>query len=195
MAEFKLVLSRKDGKSFQKVVKDKEASALLKKRIKDKISGKDIGIEDYEFEITGGSDKCGFPMRKGILQKRQKITFKGKSVGFSGKDRNKNKRKGLRRKKTVCGERIDSGIVQINLKILKEGKERLGEEGAKPTKEEVKEKKTEKKEEAPVEEKKEEVKGEEVEKKPKEEEKPAKEVKEEAPKKEAAAEEEPKKGA
>ena len=126
MAEFKLVLSRKDGKSFQKVVKD--APIFLKKKITDKIDGKEIGMDGYELEITGGSDKCGFPMRKGIQQKRQKIILEGKTVGFNGKNRNKNKQKGLKRKKTVCGELIDGSIVQINLKILKEGKEKLGEE-------------------------------------------------------------------
>ena len=130
MAEFKLVLSRKDGKSFQKVVKDNQAAVFLKKSIKDKINGKDIGMDGYEFEISGGSDKCGFPMRKGILQTRQKITLEGKTVGYSGKNRNKKNQKGLKRKRTVCGERINSKIVQINLKILKEGKEKLGEEGA-----------------------------------------------------------------
>lgn len=128
MAEFKLVLSRKDGKSFQKIIKDNEAQALMKKRISEKISGKDVGMEGYEFEITGGSDKCGFPMRKGILQTRKKITLNGKGVGFSGKNRNKKKQNGLRKKKTVCGEMIDKNTVQVNLKILKEGQEKLGEE-------------------------------------------------------------------
>ena len=128
MAEFKLVLSRKDGKSFQKVVKDDQAAVFLKKNIKDKVDGKDLGMDGYEFEISGGSDKCGFPMRKGILQTRQKIILEGTSIGFSGKNRTKKKQKGLRKKRTVCGERVTSQIVQINLKILKEGKEKLGEE-------------------------------------------------------------------
>jgi len=127
MAEFKLVLSRKDGKSFQNVVKDDQAKVFLKKRISDKIDGKEVGMEGYELEICGGSDKSGFPMRKSIQEKRKKIRV-GKGVGFSGKNRNKKKQKGLRRKKTVCGERIDSSIVQINLKILKEGKDKLGVE-------------------------------------------------------------------
>ena len=158
MAEFKLVLSRKDGKSFQKVVKDDQASVFLKKSIKDKVDGKELGMDGYEFEISGGSDKCGFPMRKGILQTRQKITLEGDTIGYSGKNRNKKGQKGLKRKRTVCGERINSKIVQINLKILKEGKEKLGEESAEGKTEEVKEKKAEvPKEEAksPVEEKKE----------------------------------------
>ncbi len=139
MAEFKLVLSRKDGKSFQKVVKDAQADIFLKKNLKDKITGKDVGMEGYEFEITGGSDKCGFPMRKGILQSRQKITLEGDTVGYSGKNRNKKNQKGLKKKRTVCGERITSKIVQINLKILKEGTEKLGEEAAKEAPEEKKE--------------------------------------------------------
>lgn len=128
MAEFKLVLSRKDGKSFQKAVKDKEAEVFLKKRIKDKINGKDIGMEGYELEISGGSDNCGFPMRKGIQERRKRINVTGRTIGFSGKNRNKKDQPGLRTKKTVCGELIDSNIVQINLKILKEGNEKLGEE-------------------------------------------------------------------
>ena len=132
MAEFKLVLSRKDGKSFQKVVKDDQAKAFLKKRVKDKVNGNEFGMDGYEFEITGGSDKSGFPMRKGIQEKRKRIMLKGKTVGFSGKDRNKNPRKGLKIKKTVCGEIIDNSTVQINLKILKEGKTKLGEKKAAP---------------------------------------------------------------
>ena len=124
MVEFKLVLSRADGKSFQRVIKDKEANVFLRKRVKDQISGNDIGLEGYELIITGGSDKCGFLMRKGILQKRQKILIE-KGVGFSGKDRNNKKRDGLKTKKTICGEMIDPNIVQINLKILKEGSEKL----------------------------------------------------------------------
>ena len=136
MAEFKLVLSRKDGKSFQKVVKDDQAQIFLKKSIKDKIDGKGIGMEGYEFEISGGSDKCGFPMRKGILQVRQRITLEGNTVGFSGKNRNKKAQKGLKKKRTVCGERVNAKIVQINLRILKEGKEKLGEEAPKEEKKE-----------------------------------------------------------
>ncbi|MFH1682265.1 MAG: S6e family ribosomal protein [Candidatus Woesearchaeota archaeon] len=128
MAEFKLVLNRKDGKSFQKVVKDKEAEFFLKKRMGQKVDGKDIGMEGYELLISGGSDNCGFPMRKGIQERRKWINVTGSTIGFCGKDRNKNKQPGLRTKKTVCGELVDSKIVQINLRVLKEGKEKLGEE-------------------------------------------------------------------
>ena len=75
----------------------------------------------------------------------------GKGVGSSGKDRNKKKQKGLKKKKTVCGERIDRDTVQINLKILKEGAQKLGEVKAAEESSETKE--VEPKKEAPVKEK------------------------------------------
>jgi len=170
MVEFKLVLSAKNGKSFQKQITGKEAEVLLGKKVKDKISGDKVGFAGYEFEITGGSDFAGFPMRKGVKGFGRKKVLLSKGVGFSGKTRWKKKKKGLRVKKTVCGEVVYPKITQINLKILKEGSEALGEE----------KKPEEAKEEAP---KKEASKAEEKKEAPKEEPK-KEEAKEEAPKKE-----------
>lgn len=127
MVDFKVVIGMKGGKSLQKELKGDEAEALHNKRIGDKISGESLGFPGYEFLVTGGSDKCGFPMRKGIQQPRQKIFLKGRTVGFSGKDRNKNSQPGLTVKKTVCGERISKIIHQVNLKVLKEGSQPLVE--------------------------------------------------------------------
>ncbi len=125
--EFKLVLGTKDGKSYQKEVKDAAAEALHNKAIGEKISGEELGFSGYEFLITGGSDKCGFPMRKGIQSARKKI-MAGPGVGCSGLDRNEKKQKGLLTKKTVCGERISKIIHQVNLKVLKEGSQPLAGE-------------------------------------------------------------------
>lgn len=168
MTEFKLVISTHDGKSYQKEIKSPEADNLLKKRIGDKISGDSLGYSGYEFEITGGSDKCGFPMRKGI-QLPRKMVLLGKSVGFSGKNRNKKKQKGLIRRKTVCGELVTKIIRQVNLKVLKEGSAKLGEAAEEKPAEETPEAKEEKTKAKPAEEKKEEVKPEAAEEKPKEE--------------------------
>ncbi len=128
MVEFKLVLGTKDGKSHQKELKSPEADFLLKRRIGETVKGDDLGFAGYEFMITGGSDKCGFPMRKGILQPRKKILLTGRTVGFSGKNRLKKKQKGLIRKRTVCGELITKIIHQVNLKVVKEGAAPLGGE-------------------------------------------------------------------
>ncbi|HIH10587.1 TPA: 30S ribosomal protein S6e [Candidatus Woesearchaeota archaeon] len=120
MTEFKLVISTNNGKSYQKEIKDPESEHLLKSRIGDVVKGDLIGFPGYEFQITGGSDKCGFPMRKGIQQPRKKVLI-GRSVGFSGKTRNNDKQGGLVRRRTVCGEMITKIIHQINVKVTKEG--------------------------------------------------------------------------
>jgi len=139
MVDFKIVIGTKDGKTYQKEIKSPESDNLLKRRINETISGSLIGLEGYEFLITGGSDKCGFPMRKGIQEPRKRITVRGKTVGFSGKDRNKNKQKGLVKKRTVCGEMVTKIIHQINLKVVKEGTKPLAEVSAEAPTEEAKE--------------------------------------------------------
>jgi small subunit ribosomal protein S6e len=126
MVEFKLVIGTKNGKTYQKEIKSPEADALLKKNIGENIKGDELGFSGYEFLITGGSDKCGFPMRKGIQQPRKMVLI-GKGVGFSGnkrplgKKKTLRKQKGLVRRRTVCGEMITKIIRQVNLKVVKEG--------------------------------------------------------------------------
>ncbi len=172
MAQFKLCIGAKTGKCYQKEVKDAEAAGFLGKNVGENIAGDAFGMTGYEFQITGGSDYCGFPMRHGIQGARKKIYSYG-GVGFP------HLKKGEKTRKTVCGHKIHDKITQINLKVLKEGakkiesimpagekKEGEGEAKAEKPKEAVKEEKKEAKE-AP---KKEEA------------EKPA-EKKEEAPKK------------
>lgn len=119
-------MSTKDGKSIQQEV---DTEILLNKKIGETVSGDELGFAGYEFLITGGSDKCGFPMRKGIISPRKKVMI-GKSVGFSGKNRNKKKQNGLFKRRTVCGEAIVPSIVQVNLKVIKEGKSPLVKEAA-----------------------------------------------------------------
>ena len=138
MAEYKVVIGTKDGKCVQKELKDAEADALHNKRIGETISGDSIGLQGYEFIITGGSDKCGFPMRKGIQAPRKKVMISG-SVGFSGKNRNKKTQKGLFKRRTVCGEKVTKIIRQVNLKVTKEGSKPLTEAPAEPAEEAPKE--------------------------------------------------------
>jgi small subunit ribosomal protein S6e len=188
MAEFKLVIGDpKSKKCFQREVKDDLASSFLGKKIGEKMRGESIDLTGYEFEITGGSDYCGFPMRKDVPGQGRKRILSTASTGIKALKKKRRKNKvfqkfnSSRQRRIVCGNTIHEKIHQINLKVLKAGKASLDiaeapAEGDAP-KEEVKaEAKTEKKkEEAPkVEEKKEEPKPEE---KPKEEPK-----KEEAPK-------------
>ena len=167
MVSFKLcVADPKTGKCYQKEVKDAEAAPFVGQNVGENISGDSIGMQGYEFQITGGSDYCGFPMRHGIQGVRKKIYSYG-GVGFP------RLKKGEKTRKTVCGHKIHDKITQINLKILKVGAKKIEEimpagekEGAETPKEAKKEAKTEdKKKEPKAEEKKVEPKAEE---KPKE---------------------------
>ncbi|MFB6147956.1 MAG: S6e family ribosomal protein, partial [Candidatus Nanohaloarchaea archaeon] len=53
-----------DGETFQTEVDD--ASRLVGKSIGDEFEGGIIGLDGYTLEITGGSDRDGFPMRETV---------------------------------------------------------------------------------------------------------------------------------
>ncbi len=142
----------KEGKTYSLKLDEAKSRALRGKKIGDNIKGELIGFEGYEFEITGGSDHCGFPMRKDVdATGRKTVLLCGRTTG------NKRVRKGMRIKRTVAGNTVYAKITQVNLKILKKGKTPLVKEGE--GKEEIKD--TETKEEPKTEEK-------ETEKKPEE---------------------------
>ena len=89
--------------------------------IDEKIDGSKIGIDGYEFQVTGGTDYCGFPMRRDIEGPVRKKIMIIKGVGT------RNTEKGIRIRKTVCGNTVHDKITQISLKVLKVGKTPLFE--------------------------------------------------------------------
>ena len=130
---FKLNIGTKSGKTYKLEV---EENVLVDKKLHDKIQGNILKpeLEGYEFEIAGTSDKAGFTSLKGIpgvgLSKALLSYEKGmhQKPKAEGKKVYSNKRpKGLRLRKTVRGEVISAEIVQINLKIIKEGSKKLEE--------------------------------------------------------------------
>ncbi|MBU0959020.1 MAG: 30S ribosomal protein S6e [Nanoarchaeota archaeon] len=124
---FKINISNKEGKTYKIEL---ESEALVGKETGDKIDGKEIlpALEGYELEITGASDKAGFasmPDIEGIALKKVLLTY-GKNMKkrpkHEGKHtRSNNRPKGLRLRKTVRGRVISPAIVQINMKVVKEG--------------------------------------------------------------------------
>ena len=116
MVEFKVVVNNpKDGKSYNVQVTGHHANSLIGKKIGDEVDGIFVSLPGYKLQITGGTDKDGFPMRPdlpGMVRKRLLLT---KGVGFKPKE------KGLRRRKTVHGNTVSQNIVQINMKITKQG--------------------------------------------------------------------------
>jgi len=123
MVDYKLVLNdTKNAKSYQREVSGEKAQNLKGKKIGDKVKGDDIGFAGYEFQITGGSDRTGFPMRWDVDSAKKKRILAVSGVGV------KKGRKGMKVRKTVAGNTVGNETVQINMKILKEGKEKLGGE-------------------------------------------------------------------
>ena len=121
MVSFKLCISDPaTGRTFQKEVKDAMARPLIGLNIGETIKGDNLELNGYELQVTGGSDYCGFPMRRGILGLRKKIVILG-GVGFRGAF------KGIKKRKTVCGHKIHEQISQVNLKVLKPGAKKLNE--------------------------------------------------------------------
>ncbi len=121
MANFKLCISEPStGRTFQKEVKDNFARPFIGLNVGETINGDLIEMSGYELQITGGSDYCGFPMRRGILGQRKKITIYG-GIGFRGDA------KGIKKRKTVCGHKIHERISQVNLKVVKQGQKKLAE--------------------------------------------------------------------
>jgi len=157
----KIVIGTKQGKTKQQELSEEQISLITGKKIGDKVSGNDFGFDGYEFEITGGSDNSGTPMRKDVEGFTKKKILAVKGVGL------KPQRHGQKQRKTVAGNTISEKTSQINIKVIKEGSQPLDAPEAPaeekkeeaPAKEEKKEKP--KKEEKPAEKKKEEPKAEE----------------------------------
>ena len=133
--EIKIVLSNpKTGKSYQKIVKDADARRFMGLKIGDNVKGEVINLPGYEFEVSGGSDFAGFPMRgdvPGILRKK---VYAVSGIGLRKKE------KGFKQRKTVAGNTVYDKTAQINMKVTKEGKGPLGEDKPKEASEKPEEK-------------------------------------------------------
>jgi small subunit ribosomal protein S6e len=118
----KIVISeKKEGRSYGiDLAKDKE-SALIGKKIGDKLEGGAVGADGYELEITGGSDSSGFPMRKDVSGPRRVGVILSSGTGF------RKLGKGVRAKRNVRGNIISDQIVQVNTRVLTAGSKPLAE--------------------------------------------------------------------
>lgn len=117
MAKFKVIISNfEDGKSKTVELEGQNAAPLIGKKIGDVIDGTILGLPNHKLQITGGSDKDGFPMRPDVHGGVRRDVVLSGGVGF------KPKREGERRRKKVRGNTITEDIVQINVKIIEKPK-------------------------------------------------------------------------
>lgn len=110
---FKINISNK-GKTYKL---ESENENLIGKRIGEQLEGNEISpdLSGYKLEITGTSDISGIPGIKGLEGPgfHRKLLTYGKAM--------KDRRKGIRLKKTLRGEEISVKTIQINIKVIKEG--------------------------------------------------------------------------
>ncbi len=162
-------ISDKTGKTYKLELETEE---FFGKELHDKIAGNILlpGLEGYELEITGASDKSGFTAMKDVPGIGLKKVLLSYEKGMKRKPKREGKTKfsndtpkGLKLRKTVRGKVLSPDIRQINLKVITEGAKKLAEvfqssdapkEEKTPAEEKPKEKPIEepKKEDAPKEE-------------------------------------------
>ncbi|MEM3565433.1 MAG: 30S ribosomal protein S6e [Candidatus Bathyarchaeia archaeon] len=134
MAKFKVIVSDpEDGTSKTVELEDARAVPLIGKKIGDVIDGSVVGLPGFKVQITGGSDKDGFPMRPNVHGGVRRSVVLSGGVGFNPQN------EGERRRKRVRGNVITDEIVQVNMKVVEKLKgKKVGEAKEKPqlTKEE-----------------------------------------------------------
>ncbi|HEY7367694.1 MAG TPA: S6e family ribosomal protein [Nitrosopumilaceae archaeon] len=107
MANFKLTISDKQGKSITKELKEKDANPFVGLNIGNEIDAATVGLGG-KIRITGGSDKSGVPMRADIHSGSRKYVLLSKGIGLNDAE------KGKRVRKLVRGNTISEEIYQIN---------------------------------------------------------------------------------
>lgn len=135
MAKFKVIISDPEAGTSRVVeLEETRAVPLIGRKIGEVIDGSTFELPGHKVQLTGGSDKDGFPMRRNVHGGvRRKVILSG-GVGFNPRNL------GERRRKTVRGDVVTDEIVQINMKIVekpkqpKEGK-KTKEKKEKPEKE------------------------------------------------------------
>jgi small subunit ribosomal protein S6e len=118
MAKFKIIISDPE-KGNSKVVELEETRAvpLIGRKIGEIMDGSAVDLPGHKVQITGGSDKDGFPIRQNVHGGvRRRVVLSG-GVGFNPQN------DGERRRKTVRGNVITDEIVQLNMKIVEKPKQ------------------------------------------------------------------------
>jgi small subunit ribosomal protein S6e len=129
--DFRVVVSDpKSGKAYQVELKDPGASKLLGKRMGDKIEGDVLGMPGYSVQVTGGSDREGFPMRSDLPGSKRRTILLSTGTGYHPTAEGKKKRK------SIHGRDISSDIGQLNVKVVEAGAKSIEELLGKTPKEE-----------------------------------------------------------
>ncbi len=111
MAQFKLIVSDRKGKTIAQELKDRSAQPFLGTKVGSIIDSSIVGVAGGKLKITGGSDRSGTPMRPDVHGGVKKYVLLSTGVG---------NRSEARVRKLVRGNMVTEEIYQLN-SVLIEG--------------------------------------------------------------------------
>lgn len=109
MAQFKLIISDKKGRTIAQELKDRTAQPLLGTKVGSIIDSSIVGIAGGKLKITGGSDRSGTPMRPDVHGGVKKYVLLSTGVG---------NRSEARVRKLVRGNMVTEEIYQLNTMLI-----------------------------------------------------------------------------
>lgn len=109
MAQFKLIISDRKGRTIAQELKDRTAQPLLGTKIGSIIDSSIVGIAGGKLKITGGSDRSGTPMRPDVHGGVKKYVLLSTGVG---------NRSEARVRKLVRGNMVTEEIYQLNTMLV-----------------------------------------------------------------------------
>lgn len=108
-----------DGETFQVELDD--PAKLVGKKIGETFDGGIVGLDGYKLEITGGSDKEGFPMRESLEGPVRRRVLIEEGPGINEEE------DGVRRRKSVRGNQVSDEIQQLNTRVAEKGSKSVEE--------------------------------------------------------------------
>ena len=109
MAQFKLIISDRKGRTIAQELKDRTAQPLLGTKVGSIIDSSIVGIAGGKLKITGGSDRSGTPMRPDVHGGVKKYVLLSTGVG---------NRSEARVRKLVRGNMVTEEIYQLNSMLI-----------------------------------------------------------------------------
>ncbi len=109
MAQFKLIVSDRKGRTISQELKDRTAQPLLGTKVGSIIDSSIVGIAGGKLKITGGSDRSGTPMRADVHGGVKKYVLLSTGVG---------NRSEARVRKLVRGNMVTEEIYQLNSMLV-----------------------------------------------------------------------------
>ena len=109
MAQFKLIVSDRNGKTIAQELKDRSAQPLLGTKVGSIIDSSIVGVAGGKLKITGGSDRSGTPMRADVHGGVKKYVLLSTGVG---------NRSEARIRKLVRGNMVTEEIYQLNSMLV-----------------------------------------------------------------------------